>query len=303
MNKNNISSFILLPLLLLISSTFLPSCVGKKKFLQEVSTRDSMITNVNRRVIELNQEIARQNLQLAEKNGENNALRELQDKQDRQINRLQNEIEKLTNQSLSQQQLMDMTLRRKQEEIAEKEQIIDNMRQTLEKQEQTMKDMLGRIQAALQQYDQKELSLEIRDGKAYVGLSEKLLFKSGSAQLSREAMDILEKIATVLTNHPELDIIVEGHTDNIPIKSKEFKDNWDLSVIRATTVVRILTKEFYLSPNQVTASGRGEYSPKTSNETPEGRAQNRRTEIVLSPRLDKIYRLIQDAGGSSGDGR
>ena len=191
-----------LPLAVALTSLSLVSCVGKKKFLYEVSTRDSMVMQLNSRVIELNQEIARHKLQFAEKTGENTVLRELQDKQDKQIDRLENEIEKLTNQSLSQQQLMDMTLKRKQEEISEKEQVLETMHQTLENQEKTMKDLLGNIQSALLSYDQNELSLEVREGKAYIGISEKLLFKPGSTQLTRGAMDILEKVAGVLTNHP-----------------------------------------------------------------------------------------------------
>jgi chemotaxis protein MotB len=268
--------------------------VGKKKFLYEVSTRDSMVTQLNTRVIELNQEIARQKLQIAEKTGENNALRELQDKQDRQINRLQQEIEKLTNQSLSQQQLMDISLKKKQEELATKEKVIENMQLTIEKQEKNLKDVLTILQEALRQYDPKELSFEFRDGKAYIGLSEKLLFKTGSDQLGREASGVLESVAGVLVNHPEFNIEVEGHTDNVPVRSKEFNNNWDLSVMRAASVVKVLTKDFSLNPSQVTASGRGEYLPKASNETSEGRAQNRRMEIILSLRLDEVYQLIRN---------
>jgi chemotaxis protein MotB len=107
-------------------------------------------------------------------------------------------------------------------------------------------------------------------------------------------MSILEKISDVLSRHAELDIVVEGHTDNVPIKSKEFKDNWDLSVIRATTVARILTRDYGLNPSQVTAAGKGEFQPKASNETAEGRALNRRTEIILAPRLDQVLRLITE---------
>lgn len=271
-----------------------PSCVGKKKFIREVSARDSMILNVNSRVIELNQEIARQNLLLAERRGENNVLRELQDRQDQQIGRLQSEIEKLTNQSLSSQELMDMALQRTKEELAEKVETLENMRQTLDKQEKTAKEMLNEIQSYLEQYDQREISYEVKEGKASLGLTEKLLFKPGTIQFSKQAMDILEKIAGVLNKHPEVDIVVEGHTDNVSPKGKEFKDNWDLSAMRAAAVARILTKEFYLNPSQVMAAGKGEYLPKTSNETADGRSLNRRMEIVFSPRVDKIYRLIQE---------
>ncbi|MFQ5448267.1 MAG: flagellar motor protein MotB, partial [Saprospiraceae bacterium] len=143
-------------------------------------------------------------------------------------------------------------------------------------------------------YDEKDLSLKIKNGKLYAGLSERLLFKPGSLKLSKDAMSVLESIAVVLNNHPELDIIVKGHTDNVPVKSRDFKDNWDLSVLRATTVVRILTKEYDLNPSQVTAAGKGEFEPKASNETKEGKAQNRRTEIIIQPRSNKVLKMIQE---------
>ncbi|MEK7253301.1 MAG: OmpA family protein, partial [Bacteroidota bacterium] len=185
-----------------------------------------------------------------------------------------------------------LALQQKQKEVAEKEQVIKNLQAAINAQNQAMRDLLGKLQGALQQFS-ADLSLDIRDGKVYLGLSEKLLFKSGSAALGKDAMNVLEKLAAVLNQHPEINILVEGHTDNVPIKSKDFKDNWDLSVIRATTVVRILTKEFYLNPSQVLAAGKGEFEPKASNDTPEGRASNRRTEVILAPRLDEVMKILQ----------
>ena len=270
------------------------SCVGKKKFISEVSSRDSVLAHLSGRIISLNQQIATLELQVAEKNGENNVLKSLQEKQEGKIKRLEKDIENITNKSLSQQQLMDLALQEKAVEVKEKEQVIERLQNAIDQQRQSMQDLLGKIQSALQQYNQSELSLEVKEGKVYVGLSEKLLFKSGSADLSKEAMGILGKIAEVLNKHPELDIIVEGHTYNVPVKGRDFKDNWDLSVIRATTVVRVLTREFGMSQNQVVPSGRGEFWPKASNETAGGRALNRRTEIIIAPHLDEVFKIIRE---------
>ncbi len=253
---------------------------------------------MNGRILELNREIARNELSLAEKSGETRAQRTMLDKQENKINQLEDQVEALTNKSLTQQQLMDLAIRKKSEEVAQKEQVIKSLQHAISLRDSAMQSLLGNIQAALQQYNSDDLSLEVKDGKVYVGLSEKLLFKSGSAALGKEAMGVLGKIAAVLNTHPELSIIVEGHTDNVPVKSKEFKDNWDLSVMRATTVVRILTKDFELNPSQVLAAGKGDYQPKTSNETPEGRAKNRRTEIILAPQLDAVMRLIRANSGN-----
>jgi chemotaxis protein MotB len=280
-------------LLLAVLPTLLNSCVGKKKFLAETSARDSNMV-LNGRLMECNQEIGRLQLKLAEKTGEANAAKELNAKQYKEINQLKDEIKSITNQSLSQQQVMDLALQKKANEVAEKERVIQNLQQAIDDQSEKMKGLLTKIKAALEQYNQEDLSLEIKEGRVYVGLSDRLLFKSGSVKLEKDALSVLESVAEVLKNHPELDIIVEGHTDNMPIKSRDIKDNWDLSVLRATTVVRILTEEYDLNPSQVMAAGKGEFEPKASNETKEGKAQNRRTEIIIEPQLNEVLKMIQE---------
>ena len=123
-------------------------------------------------------------------------------------------------------------------------------------------------------------------------MSDKLLFKSGSAEVEEKGLDALKKLAEVLNNNKDVGVMIEGHTDNIPIKTAQFKDNWDLSVARATNIVRMLDEVHQVDAKNLTAAGRGEYMPKASNETAEGRAKNRRTEIILSPKLDELYKLI-----------
>ena len=135
--------------------------------------------------------------------------------------------------------------------------------------------------------------MEIKDGKVYVSLSEKLLFKSGSAAVETKGIEAIKVLADVLNKNPDIDILVEGHTDNLPIKTPIYRDNWDLSAARAISIVRILTNEYKIIPTRLTASGRGEFSPKATNATSEGRASNRRTEIILSPKLDEIMKLLK----------
>ncbi len=126
-------------------------------------------------------------------------------------------------------------------------------------------------------------------------MSDKLLFQSGSARLDKRGEEALGKLAEVLNKQTDIDVFIEGHTDNKPINTVQFKDNWDLSVIRATSVVRILIKNYNVNPLQIQPSGRGEYMPIDDNETAEGRSKNRRTEIIMAPKLDKhcsrCYRL------------
>ncbi len=149
------------------------------------------------------------------------------------------------------------------------------------------------IQKALAGFDALDISVEQRNGRVYLSLSEKLLFKSGSTAVDPVGRDALLKITGALAKITDLGIMVEGHTDNKPMAGDKIKDNWDLSVMRATSIVRILTDEGGLNPKMITASGRGETMPVASNESVDGRAKNRRTEIVLTPRMDKIMELLK----------
>ena len=153
-----------------------------------------------------------------------------------------------------------------------------------------------RLQQSLEAYQQgDELTVREKDGKVYVAMSDKLLFQSGSARLDKRGEEALGKLAEVLNKQTDIDVFIEGHTDNKPINTVQFKDNWDLSVIRATSVVRILIKNYNVNPLQIQPSGRGEYMPIDDNETIEGRSKNRRTEIIMAPKLDKLFQMLQSS--------
>ena len=132
------------------------------------------------------------------------------------------------------------------------------------------------------------------DGKVYVAMSDKLLFESGKAIVNAQGKEALGKLAGVLNRQTDIDVYIEGHTDNVPIKTAVFQDNWDLSVIRATSVVRILTETYGVNPLQIQPCGRGEFKPVDINTTSDGRARNRRTEIIRAPRLDKLFKMLQE---------
>jgi len=138
-----------------------------------------------------------------------------------------------------------------------------------------------------------DIQIEIRGGMVHVSISDKLLFQSGSSKISPKANDVLGKIAAVLNDHYELDVIVVGHTDNVPISNSCVADNWDLSVKRATSVVRVLEREHYVDPQRLTAAGRSEYIPKADNDSSLGRGINRRTEIVITPKMDQFFKLLE----------
>ena len=170
--------------------------------------------------------------------------------------------------------------------VAELERIIDEKNQAVTQ-------LRKKISDALFNFAESELSVEVKNGKVYVSLSEKLLFQSGSRTVDPKGVEALKTLADVLKTQPDIHILVEGHTDNVPIGGSNpyRKDNWDLSVLRATSIVNILTQQG-VEPSQVTAAGRGEYVPVASNDTAEDRALNRRTEIILTPELDELLQIL-----------
>lgn len=178
-------------------------------------------------------------------------------------------------------------------ELAMREQRVKELEDLLSKKDAALADLKKRIEEALLAFDKDELTVEIRDGKIYVSLQEKLLFKSGSAVVDAKGRSALVKLADVLAKQSDIDILVEGHTDNVPISTAAVKDNWDLSVLRATAIVRILKENKSIAPNRIIASGRGEFVPVAPNTTTEGKAKNRRTEIILAPKLDEIFKILE----------
>lgn len=184
-------------------------------------------------------------------------------------------------------------LNKKEQQLADRERALKEMQSIIARQDSITKRLNDIVRNALLGFNADELSVEIRNGKVYVSMSDKLLFKSGSANVESKGKDALKVLAEVLNKNTDIDILVEGHTDNVPIKTAQFKDNWDLSVVRATSIVRILTDDYNVSPLRVTASGKGEFMPRASNDNADGRAKNRRTEIILSPKLDELMKLLE----------
>ncbi len=211
----------------------------------------------------------------------------------------------LAQSTVERRSLVDSLVRR-QRELQQKERMLDSVQRNLMLRERKLseltallnqKDSLANalrtsIQRALMGFEKSDLSVELKDGKVYVSLSEKLLFQSGRTDVDAKGRAALVQLAGVLKKNPDISITVEGHTDNVPLAGTGFmKDNWDLSVLRATSIVRILT-ENGVDHRQIIASGRGEYFPVATNSTAEGRARNRRTEIILTARLEELAKII-----------
>ncbi|MBA4411447.1 MAG: OmpA family protein [Bacteroidota bacterium] len=176
--------------------------------------------------------------------------------------------------------------------IAEQAKRLKSLQEMIQSQKDVMNNLKNSLADALMNYKSDELNILYKDGNVYVSLQEKLLFKSGSDVVDPKGKEALRFLAQVLNNTKDITVMIEGHTDNIPIKTKLVRDNWDLSTARATSIVRILTKDYGFDPGRITASGRSQFHPVKSNDTPEARAGNRRTEIILSPNMKELYNLI-----------
>ncbi len=234
-------------------------------------------------------------------------LKDVVENQKTNISKLQTEKSELTtqyndlmNEKLSQAEQMNTALRLKSETLAEKERllsereiVLEDLQSKIARQDSITKRLNDIIRGALLGFKSDELSVEVKNGKVYVSMSDKLLFKSASAAIETKGLEAIKVLADVLNKNNDIDILIEGHTDNLPIRTAQYRDNWDLSVARATSIVRILVDEYKIDAKRLTASGKGEFSPRANNSTPEGRAANRRTEIILSPKLDIIMNLLK----------
>ncbi len=214
---------------------------------------------------------------------------------------LQEKYKNLVDENLSQTDKLNKALLAKSEDLdakekllTERERSLDEMKKIIARQDSITDRLNTVLRNALLGFNSDELSVEIKNGKVYVSMSDKLLFKSGSSAVEEKGNEALKLLAGVLDKNSNIDILVEGHTDNVPIKTSVYKDNWDLSVARATSIVRILATDYKIAPTRMTASGKGEFFPKAGNDTSEGRAINRRTEIILSPKLDEIMQLLKN---------
>ena len=180
-------------------------------------------------------------------------------------------------------------------DMQERSQRIAELEALIASKDQAMRDLKDAISKALTAFEGKGLTVEQRDGKVYVSMENKLLFRSGSWAVGSEGRQAIEQLGSVLANNPDIAVLIEGHTDNDPFSSGgQIANNWDLSTKRATAIVQILNENEAINPESLTAAGRGEFAPIASNETTEGKAKNRRIEVVLTPKLDEITKLLNN---------
>ena len=295
MNRNYLS-------IVALAILTLASCVSKKKFAAvqaELSTCNEQLGKCGE---SLNDYISR--LQSCE--NERNAARSEATKHQEQVTDLRAQLEDCKTQrdkSLTQvgdlavmsagaTENMKLTLA----QLAEKDKYIHLLQAAKTKADSINLALAVNLKSQLAQgIEDQDVEIKVDKTVVMVNLSDKMLFQSGSSNLTTKANDVLAKIAQLVNSKPDLEVMVEGYTDNVPIKTECVKDNWDLSVKRATSVVRVLQTKYNIDPNRMIAAGRGEYKTLASNDTAEGRSTNRRTRIIIMPKLDQFYDLLNPA--------
>jgi len=251
----------------LLLGILVTSCGPGKKFLAS----ESRVHQLQKDSTDLKQQLSNCNVKVNDLNDEKTALKN-------ENTSVQNDLKALATES-------KMT-------IADQAKRLKTFQTMVQSQKDVMTKLKNSIADALMNYKTDELYVYYKDGNVYVSLLDKLLFKSGSDVVDPKGKEALKSLAKVLNGTKDITVMIEGHTDNVPIKTKQFQDNWDLSTARATSIVRILTVDNGFDATRVTASGRGKFHPVDTNETIEGRAGNRRTEVILSPDLKELYKLI-----------
>lgn len=190
------------------------------------------------------------------------------------------------------------SIKKSMENLGAKDSYIQTLQQQMAHKDSLNMALVMNLKGAIGNMNDEDINIKVDKGVVYIDISDKLLFKTAKYDVTAQAKTVLGKVATVLKNQPDIEFMVEGHTDNVEYKGGGLVlDNWDLSVKRATSVVRILQKEYGLDPAKMAAAGRGEYNPVADNETKEGRASNRRTRIVILPQLDQFFKLLEPNKG------
>lgn len=284
-----------LPVVLAI--VFLPGCVAKKLLVQSQQQTAALradSTKLANQVTRLTGDIDGLRINIADLNKNIAVLKEQNGQLTDQINQLSSknsQLGQLTEAQKNKLSQTEQTLAQQKQNLLTQEQKLQQLQTLLEQQKNQSLLLKNRMAEALKGFNSNDLSVVQKNGKVYVSLSENLLFPSGSAVVNKNGVDALSKLAAVLNTESDVAVNIEGHTDSIPIRGK-YKDNWDLSTARANAIVRVLVDNYKVEPTRVIASGHSYFDPLESNSTPAGRAKNRRTEIILSPKLDEMYKLL-----------
>ena len=278
--------------LVVFSSVFLFSCVSSKKYKAE----QTRYLQLNDTYTQLQSSLKTCENEKAEANRQKALLQTDVDNLNQQVTFLKEH----NTQTLKQLQDLSVisssqaeSIKKSLDNIGAKDIYIQDLQASIARKDSLNMALVMNLKGAIGNLDDEDINIKVDKGVVYIDISDKLLFKSGSYEITPGANTVLGKVALVLKNQPDIEFLVEGHTDNVAFKKGVLIDNWDLSVKRSTAVIRVLQNQYGLDPTHMSAAGRAEYKPITSNDTAEGRAINRRTRIVILPELDQFFKLLE----------
>jgi len=279
-------------LVYLLAFILVESCVSTRKYKEQVSQFDKEkmahtttkedLSKCSNTVIVDEKKIAELQAELALMQDQNSFLKQ-------NNNQALKQLENMSVISSSQAE----SIKKSMENMGMKDNMIYSLQTSLAQRDSLNMALVMNLKGAIGNLDDKDINIKVDKGVVYIDISDKMLFKSGSYNITDKASEVLGKVAKVLNNQKDIEFMVEGHTDNVPFKRGDLLDNWDLSVKRSTAVVRVLQNKYGLDPAKMTAAGRSEYQPLNQNETEEGKAANRRTRIVILPQLDQFFKLLE----------
>jgi len=279
-------------LICLLSFIMIESCVSTRKYKEQVSLAQQEklahsatkqdLTKCSNTVIVDEKKISDLQAELALAQDQNTFLKQ-------NSNQALKQLENLSVITNSQAE----SIKKSMENMGMKDNMIFSLQTSLAQRDSLNMALVMNLKGAIGNLDDKDINIKVDKGVVYIDISDKMLFKSGSYNITDRASEVLGKVAMVLKNQKDIEFMVEGHTDNVPFKRGELVDNWDLSVKRATAVIRVLQEKYGLNPAKMTAAGRSEYQPLNPNDSPEDKATNRRTRIVILPQLDQFFKLLE----------
>jgi chemotaxis protein MotB len=278
--------------MIVVCVSTLSSCVSSKKFRQQQAEYDKLNSFYTQTQEDLRK--------CREEEAENARRRALMEKEMASLELQLSATKESSNVMIS--QLKDLSvisssqaesIRKSLENINSKDAFIKDLQREMSRKDSLNLALVMNLKGALNDVNDQDIEIKVEKGVVFISISDKLLFNSGSATVTNRAMNVLGKVAQVLNSRPEIEFLVEGHTDNVPIRNNCVQDNWDLSALRATSVVRLLQNQYGIDPKRMTAGGRGEFMPVSSNSTTSAKAANRRTRIVILPQLDQFFQLLE----------
>lgn len=270
----------------------LGSCVSKKKYAAIQASNETLnnkLDECNRGLSDCNSQKSVLEARIAEMQNKNQHLQDQIGQLNNTNAALLNNVGQMATLSAKEAENLEKSL----EQIKEQDLRIRTLHDALTKKDSVTLALVVNLKSALGNLNDTDVVVNVEKSVVFISLSDKMVFSSGSTTISPRAKEVLAKVATVVNSKPDMEVLVEGHTDNVPVSKECIKDNWDLSVQRAVAITRVLQKDYAVEPGRITAGGRSEYVPLVANDTPENRSTNRRTRIVILPKMDQFYGMIE----------